>query len=734
MPSPPTETIIVDESSTTTKVSPPLFDFPKEEPRTFTAKDLIAIMSLYNARFKTDKAGNPILPTPKEAASSEALDILNGKGSRQRMIFREWPRDPKGEPITVEGSAPGKVTPNGLQLWGATMFDFYRVRRMPDVASLSTITTGSKLLRWMKAHNELEYAKDEIEWAEMEEKPTIIDLWSPCKSIERTEKYIRRGKAGRPMEKKDVKEKKVSTGSIFNRKRLTSRIDLDHLPKKLIVHDPWNVLAADSVNAFGRAERFKTEEWTSKQDRIHVYRLQLSKYSIARTKREAEARANKQKYEESINNLLDGRPEQLDLDNKDGALEGYMIRPPAVDGPVEPPVFVVHGPPPQPFARASVIPKPIEEAHLYLSPAHTVGTGNHSVVYNAEWELPRAAVMPTPSSDYILCEKCVAADIARIIREEDGEHGERKESKWEELSGRVTIVEEGRPPVVLHLVQSHNVGKPNKEEGQFETEGKTTLRAEYIGPVRPIRTTVEWQDPMHPTCEHIKPPLEVPPTVKMRVVGKISLARDVHLAQEATNYELFEQHMFEHWSGLNVVPPMHDPVPVGALVPQYYGYYVPDEDSDDEKGTEGKEEANEDTRVEEEDRSSNDTDSSSTATERERKDVGYLSPILLLEDCGTQVDPSKLNYDQSNEALSYIYRFHFAGWAHGSVYPRNILAQPGPLDVPPSQRRNATPSFRLIDFGRSYHVDKMGKKQPGWVGDRYHEEAAMEKLFGMYMF
>ena len=44
---------------------------------------------------------------------------------------------------------------------------------------------------------------------------------------------------------------------------------------------------------------------------------------------------------------------------------------------------------------------------------------------------------------------------------------------------------------------------------------------------------------------------------------------------------------------------------------------------------------------------------------------------------------------------------HNAGFLQGSVYPRNILIQPGPLTVPPSKRSMASPSFRIIDFGRA---------------------------------
>ena len=47
---------------------------------------------------------------------------------------------------------------------------------------------------------------------------------------------------------------------------------------------------------------------------------------------------------------------------------------------------------------------------------------------------------------------------------------------------------------------------------------------------------------------------------------------------------------------------------------------------------------------------------------------------------------------------------HEAGFVQNSEFPRNVLMQAGPLNVPPAQRHRSTPSFRLIDFGRT--VDK----------------------------
>ena len=60
------------------------------------------------------------------------------------------------------------------------------------------------------------------------------------------------------------------------------------------------------------------------------------------------------------------------------------------------------------------------------------------------------------------------------------------------------------------------------------------------------------------------------------------------------------------------------------------------------------------------------------------------------------------------ECASLYYRFHNAGWRHGSVAARNILVQRGPLSARPRSRSGfgSNPevqekSFRLIDFGRS---------------------------------
>ncbi len=90
-----------------------------------------------------------------------------------------------------------------------------------------------------------------------------------------------------------------------------------------------------------------------------------------------------------------------------------------------------------------------------------------------------------------------------------------------------------------------------------------------------------------------------------------------HLRNEAWNYMDFPEHFFEHWNGYNIIKPCHDPFPVGAVVPQFYGYYVPDKSC-------GK---------------------------------GFMSPILLLEHCGKQANMKTLTLEERYAYCRYLYLF-----------------------------------------------------------------------------
>ncbi|KAI6012988.1 hypothetical protein EDC04DRAFT_3121312 [Pisolithus marmoratus] len=161
----------------------------------------------------------------------------------------------------------------------------------------------------------------------------------------------------------------------------------------------------------------------------------------------------------------------------------------------------------------------------------------------------------------------------------------------------------------------------------------------------------------------------VPRTSVFQVAAKLSIQHDRHLAREAGNYQEFPEHFFKHWNGYNLIRPIHNPVPLHALVPQFYGYYVP-----------------------------------------KSQPPPYLSPILLLEHCGKPVDPSTLLEDDREECASLWLRFNHAGWLHESIFERNILVQTGLPTQWPIERHipefgdEPVNSFRLIDFGQSRKI------------------------------
>jgi hypothetical protein len=150
-------------------------------------------------------------------------------------------------------------------------------------------------------------------------------------------------------------------------------------------------------------------------------------------------------------------------------------------------------------------------------------------------------------------------------------------------------------------------------------------------------------------------------------------------------YAGFQKHFAEEWCGFNKVEGVKQPVRAAAVVPKFYGYYLPEE-------------------------------------VKESMSNAYYwrapsSPILLLEDCGKQVNPELLTLDQKyvlhctcNYALtrtrhvriemySLFCRLHQVKIAQRSAALRNMVMQPGPLTVPPHKRSMAHASFRVIDFG-----------------------------------
>jgi hypothetical protein len=762
--------------------------------------------------------------------SNRLLNLRCINNGRQRIIFCQWPRDPKGRRRVNLSSLSGKEAGNGLALWGATLQDFYRVRNIPYGLSVTT-STGSMIAKWMRQAGELT-AKYELAFADEEEDPKeipVVDIGELITSFERrvflgpydrfsgqrevrgramknpslwqhsscnapggevrgdstgneqgsvgTEKVegqvtkdhadisvMASAQPGAPMQLEDPDRamgKPAMSASMPDSPSnptydpspwsfipctkgnplptLQQRIPLHLLPKKLYVHDPWNHLSIDE------ADDDHETPWLTKvangRDAIRTYSLSLSEEGQQAALKAHEQAKVAEDEAANLMNVLHIFPAE-----KGGSTE-------------EPLIEVVL--PPKPCKRMQV-----EEGHLYLATPE-LGKGNHSVVYDVDWELPRDLFVEAR-----LCRGCIEEDARKQVQEL------KDQGKWEELleaclnekgeeglksrpdiSSRPGLSQVSGPkPIVTRLsidnqlfgtghrsadplipsdrepanvngleawvasnenppmyTTSHRMEtgiaeadvvmnavdeQKESEEEEHTVQSPNLMRTTASGGLAiRIHTAAKWEDPSSTSCTHTAGPLSgsVPRTATVRLVAKLSIEHDDHLEREAKNYQRFPSHFFEHWNGYNIVSPLDDPVPVGAVCPQFYGYYTPDDPTDN------------------------------TSCPH------YLSPILLLEHCGSEIDSKKLSLDDKHECASLLFRFHHAGWLNGSFAARNILWQQGKPTEWPTQRAYSQKSFRLIDFGRSKEIDnpcaKLEEQEKAlqWLQLLHHQPQAEEE-------
>ncbi|KDQ58462.1 hypothetical protein JAAARDRAFT_176423 [Jaapia argillacea MUCL 33604] len=162
------------------------------------------------------------------------------------------------------------------------------------------------------------------------------------------------------------------------------------------------------------------------------------------------------------------------------------------------------------------------------------------------------------------------------------------------------------------------------------------------------------------------------------------------LDNEAKIYNEFPKDLTEDWWGYNLITPCRFPMPVVPVVPKFYGYWLPVDEAEVDEGRkcgEGIDSAR--------------------------------SPILLIEECGTPIDPEDFTSDQRTECLSLLLRLHLADFVQGSFYVRNVCTQPGPLTAHPLMRSTKTPSFRIIDFGRAEYLN--------WYEDKARNPRSSDK-------
>ena len=164
------------------------------DSQTLFAKDVLLYMVLHHARCQSNVLSFKDLDKDKTA-----LAVWDDKKTVKRRVYRNWPRDPKGRHILPENSCPGKMTSNGIQFWGATLWDFFSVYRFPDLEQLMSVSTGSKLAKWMIENNETDHAASEIYWAQQEPDPCQITPYPISGVIEDRERKIRLGICGKSM-------------------------------------------------------------------------------------------------------------------------------------------------------------------------------------------------------------------------------------------------------------------------------------------------------------------------------------------------------------------------------------------------------------------------------------------------------------------------------------------------------------------------------------------------------
>ena len=356
---------------------------------------------------------------------------------------------------------------------------------------------------------------------------------------------------------------------------LHTRIPLHRLPKKLVVHD---LLAVDSENRYGKAEdkRKVTNIWRL-PDRIHGYRLKLSMAGKAWLSdeildavsqrltpvvpKQTAPKVTKRIVVKSFTGIFSTRfptllPVQFVRHLSSSTIHHRFHIPttePTIaldwekDGNLKPSMKLV------------CIFRPRTRLGKAITRFSTGENGSFHAICSCR--------------RFLLVRCCVK----RMLLEEDGENGGKREEKWTQKSAVFRkVVKVMKPLIGVRLACSNVIG--DDQLHKLEVGGKVyvvdpgmkTCRTEIEGPIRPIRTTVGWQDRLKSTCTHLLSHQPVPPTTKVGVVAKLSLCGDYHLSREARTYQDFDQHMFEHWNGFHILPQTKELVPVGALVPRFY--------------------------------------------------------------------------------------------------------------------------------------------------------------------
>ncbi|KAF5326691.1 hypothetical protein D9619_005068 [Psilocybe cf. subviscida] len=604
-------------------------------------KDFIKKMVLHFSGYKHD---------PKKSSKEryeERKRILQHRNTQHRRVFSLWPASKKMENDfnPLRDNPKGLAPPNAPAMWdgpGIWGATLFDHYNLAVIPGALFQTSGSKMLKWCLEQGD-SYAAPQMAWAMTEPEPELVEPCDIGKLIEDCERRVQMF-PGDP--------------SVVVVPPLQAYIPQHLLPETLVVCDPDKLLYTSGNKGSEVQQRYKLKfsveyDERRKQDKA----------------REAEAAEEDRKIRDAFLADPHTRNEFPDGQLIDLLPSGVKEK----EGPTTRKFFYVY---PSVPTRA-----PIKEAQLHVSKEQFLGVGNHSFVYEARFVLPRTSFF-----DPQLCDGCISEDIRHQVSEY-----KFSPSFFDDKVGKMVYKDE-----------------PVPAEPQFSKLTPAPLPRlhkvlSYEGPLVMLKSTIEYS---HEPCHKHRPDATSPPaTAEVRVVAKFSKEDDLHLAREAQNYQRFPRYLFEHWSGLIKVPGLRNPVPAGPVVPQFYGYYVPEGEEVD----------------------AHDDKQASSDDDRRGKPIRFtapfLSPILLVENCGKPIEPEDYGYDDTQECCSLVYRLRHAGFLHASVAKRNIVAQQGPLCAWPFERMflpggdtftnpdggPSGKSFRLIDFGRTEHVDALDR-------------------------
>ncbi|KAI0767598.1 hypothetical protein C8Q74DRAFT_966700 [Fomes fomentarius] len=559
---------------------------------------------------------------------------------RERDILLGWVRDPNGAILHRNRAPPGFRTPHGF-IWGHQLAHFFWIPRNPDVEQYVTIWSRSMIKEFGEGY-------DDHEWDEPLVPPRLVRPWPVLQVLNAN------GRATGTLNARDrgcnLEHSQMAPhdeGSVGKR----DAVESPEMPAVTggCPYDPEGICTGPLLANVG-PERLKNEHgmyygyiWCDHvKERFNRVQHEFArKISItgAHDTAGSSIYVPSDSGDDAIGNSASPEYTHPDSDSESARAAGVVVADPAEDLGEKP------------LSNATITP--------LCNTASAVGVENEGAARDLHSVDGLPKLEEFIPSEY-LPDVLLVHDPQNVTRSRKADHAEDKDEpiqykRFYPFRQNADKTEDsGTPPkeniAHLHLSQSNRLGSGHHS---------------YV-----------YRAPLT-----LPPPLSArSPTGQVTVAAKLAYNRcTAHglLHNEARVYDSLPKHTQEEWCGYEVVPQCRFPVPVGAVAPKFFGYYLPV----DENG-----------KIIERKHTGCQEDYPCT--------VEWSSPILLMEECGTPVDPSEFTADQRTECFTLIMRLHHLRYLQGSPYVRNILIQPGPLTLPPDERTYKQPSFRIIDYGR----------------------------------